>query len=153
MHAQPEISGTREAFFLKAPLPGFPTPEVGKWELRDSYVIDIEPLLAAGSYCYLHKVGYVDKETYELNWMDIYDRTSLLWKTILIYNTPRKINTGEAVLLPEVWGGTVVDFQNSHVTLAISGFQDSIRIDSEVDPELQDVTIQASPAILNQIMK
>jgi hypothetical protein len=142
-----------DSFYLKAPLPGFATPKAGRWELRDSYIIDVQPLPAAGSYCYLHKVGYVDVETYALNGIDIYDRNSALWKTIIIYNLPRSINNAERVLLPEAWGGTVVDFQNSHITLAVSGVGNSIRVDGEADPELQDAITQASPAILSQIMK
>src|SRR5215472_17123426 len=34
----------------------WPSPAVGKWELRDEYIIDITPLPKLGSYCYGHKV-------------------------------------------------------------------------------------------------
>jgi len=43
----------------------FPKPAMGKWELRDSYVIALERLPnAAKGYCYSRRVMYVDKENY-----------------------------------------------------------------------------------------
>jgi hypothetical protein len=44
---------------------GWPTPALGKWQLRDVYVISVSkvPSKAAG-YCYGKRVMYVDKATY-----------------------------------------------------------------------------------------
>ena len=43
----------------------FPKPAMGKWELRDSYVISLRRLpSAAQGYCYSWRVMYVDKENY-----------------------------------------------------------------------------------------
>ncbi|HEY2105056.1 MAG TPA: DUF1329 domain-containing protein, partial [Candidatus Binataceae bacterium] len=86
---------TPRGYLVKGSLPGWPKPEAGKWELRNVYVIDVAPLPAAGDYCYSHKVGYVDKETYALTWVEIYGRDSALEKVWPIYQTPRRISSGE----------------------------------------------------------
>ncbi len=52
----------------------FPKPELGKWEVRETQVIDTRriPSMRAG-YCYGKQIMYVDKATYNLIWKDLYD--------------------------------------------------------------------------------
>ena len=96
---------------IKGSLPGWPKPASGKWELRDTYIVDVTPLPAAGDYCYSHKIGYVDKQTYALTWMEMYDQTSKLWKVWPAYQVPRRISSGEEVLLPEIFSTTILNFR------------------------------------------
>lgn len=58
-----------------------PKPVVGKWEVRDSYVIDVRrvPFQRAG-YCYGKQVVYVDQYSYNTSWKDLYDPTMKLIK-------------------------------------------------------------------------
>lgn len=52
----------------------FPKPEVGKWEVRATQVIDTRrvPSMRAG-YCYGKQIMYIDKASYNLIWKDLYD--------------------------------------------------------------------------------
>ncbi len=52
----------------------FPKPEVGKWEVRNTRVIDTRriPSMRAG-YCYGKQIMYVDRDTDNLVWKDLYD--------------------------------------------------------------------------------
>jgi hypothetical protein len=61
----------------------FPRPSMGKWELRDAYVISLKrlPQFAHG-YCYGERVMYVDKENYfGAGELDLYDPSGHLFKT------------------------------------------------------------------------
>jgi hypothetical protein len=132
-------------------VPGWPRPEAGKWELRDVYIVDVRPLPAAGDYCYSHKIGYVDKETYALTWIEMYGRDSMLEKVWPIYQTPRRIGTGEEVVIPEASSSTLLNFKNGHATAAI---QDSpVRIDADAPADVQNASVAASSSGLGQIMK
>jgi hypothetical protein len=142
---------TPGGYLLKGSVPGWPKPEAGKWELRDVYVIDVTPLPAAGDYCYLHKVGYVDKETYALTWIEMYGRDSTLWKVWPIYQTPRRIGTGEEVVIPEANSSTMLNFKNAHASAAPQG--GPIHIDNEAPADLQNAAVAASSSGLGQIMK
>jgi hypothetical protein len=50
-----------------------PKPAVGKWEVRDSYVIDVRriPSQKAG-YCYGKQIMYIDQQSYNISWKDLY---------------------------------------------------------------------------------
>jgi hypothetical protein len=59
----------------------FPKPEVGKWETRDTYVIDTRRISSQKSgYCYGKQIMYVDKSTFVIFWKDIYDPHMKLFK-------------------------------------------------------------------------
>ncbi|MBF6567505.1 MAG: DUF1329 domain-containing protein [Candidatus Binataceae bacterium] len=97
----------------------FPSPRVGKWELRDDYVIDVRriPALATG-YCYGKKIIYVDKQTSLGSWTDIYDTNMKLWKVApvqnLVHEVPSEGNqlAGNNILI------SMYDMQNNHLTSA-----------------------------------
>jgi len=52
----------------------FPKPVVGKWEVRDTQVIDTRriPSMRSG-YCYGKQIMYIDTESSNLIWKDLYD--------------------------------------------------------------------------------
>ena len=142
---------TPDGYMIKGSLPGWPKPASGKWELRDTYIVDVTPLPAAGDYCYSHKIGYVDKQTYALTWMEMYDQTSKLWKVWPAYQVPRRISSGEEVLLPEIFSTTILNFGSSHATVALQS--GPVRIDDEAPKDLQNPAVAASSSGLVQIMK
>jgi hypothetical protein len=59
----------------------WPRPALGKWEMRDGYVIEMSRLPAyASGYCYGRRVIYVDKETLYPLTIDLYDLAGGLYK-------------------------------------------------------------------------
>ncbi len=52
----------------------FPKPEVGKWQVRDTYVIDVRRIPSQQKgYCYGKQILYVDKNSDEVLWKDGFD--------------------------------------------------------------------------------
>jgi hypothetical protein len=52
----------------------FPTPKVGKWEVRDNWVIDIRGIPSQrNGYCYGKQIMWVDKVSANALWKDMYD--------------------------------------------------------------------------------
>ena len=77
-----------------------PKPSVGKWELRNVYVISLTRVGPdAGSYCYGKRVLYVDKETWAPVAAETYDRSLALWKVHLIGYRPIPISGGGEVMI------------------------------------------------------
>jgi hypothetical protein len=60
----------------------FPSPSAVTWQVRSVAVLDIRrvPSMVAG-YCYGSRMAYIDRETWQPIWMDLYDSGLLLWKT------------------------------------------------------------------------
>jgi hypothetical protein len=59
----------------------FPKPVVGAWELRTIAVLDVRRTPAhASGYCYGSRMAFIDKETWQPDWMDLYDPDLKLWK-------------------------------------------------------------------------
>jgi len=77
-----------------------PKPSIGRWELRDVYVISLERVGPdANSYCYGKRVIYVDKETWAPVAVETYDQSMALWKVHLIGYRPIPIsNDGEVMI-------------------------------------------------------
>ncbi|MGH7931939.1 MAG: DUF1329 domain-containing protein [Candidatus Binataceae bacterium] len=95
----------------------FSTPALSKWQVRDAYQIDVRriPELAAG-YCYGSRILYVDKESMQAMWADLYDSNMKLWK---IDYDPQAItevpNVGNDIWTNNGWG-SIYDVQNEHMT-------------------------------------
>lgn len=150
VHVAP-VGLTPQGYSIKGTAPGWPRPEAGKWELRDTWVIDVTPLPAAGDYCYSHKVGYIDKETYALTWIEMYGKNAALEKVWPLFQTPRRIGTGEEVIIPEVNSTTMLNFKDNHATAAAQA--SALRIDEQAPGDLQNAAVAASASGLGQIMK
>ena len=69
VNADPKIYGDTANYY---PI-FFPKPGVGKWEVRDSYVIDVRriPSQRAG-YCYGKQIIYVDQYSDNISWKELY---------------------------------------------------------------------------------
>ena len=150
VHLNP-IGLTPDGYLIKGSLPGWPKPAAGKWELREVYVVDVTPLPAAGDYCYSHKVGYVDKQTYALSWIEMYGRDAALEKVWPIYQTPRRIGTGEEVVIPEANSTVLLNFEKAHATVALQG--SPVRVDEQAPGDVQNAAVAASASGLGQILK
>ncbi len=60
----------------------FPGPRAVTWQVRPVAVLDIRRVPSmAGGYCYGSRMAYIDRETWQPIWMDLYDAGLLLWKT------------------------------------------------------------------------
>ncbi len=68
--ADPKVYGNLSNYYSLY----FPKPEIGKWEVRGSYIIDTRrvPSMRAG-YCYGKRIMWVDKYSYSISWADLYD--------------------------------------------------------------------------------
>jgi len=101
----------------------FPKPAMGKWELRDTYVLSLKRLPQfANGYCYRNRVMYVDKENYfGAGELDLYDAPAKLSKTQLVFLYPVSIpgSKGDVVeLLAGPYIGLLVNFRNKHVSIS-----------------------------------
>ncbi len=151
MHEDPATAGHPSAFVQPAGgMPGWPTPKLGKWELRDVYALDLAPLpdLARG-YCYGHKVVYVDIQSWVPVSADIFDPNGKLWKVGLVDYHPWTINGGE-VIVPQVVDIILWDLENSHTTLSTVG---KGLFNQGAPRQYQDVGVMAFPASLAQVMQ
>ena len=151
IHEDPAQSGHPSAFVQPAGgMPGWPTPRLGKWELRDVYALDLLPLpdLARG-YCYGHKVVYVDTQSWVPLSADIYDPNGRLWKVGLVNYHPWTLN-GTDVIVPQVVDIILWDLQNSHTTLSTVG---KGLFNQNAPKQYQDVAVMAFPASLAQVMQ
>jgi Protein of unknown function (DUF1329) len=132
-------------------VPNWPSPAVGKWELRDEYIIDIAPLPKLGGYCYGHKVMFVDKETWNETWIDNYDAQGKYWKGEMIYLKPHPLNSGEMYVYRGTNSEAMVDFQNTHATTSRPTGEPMF--DKDCKDECAEPEIYAFPGGLSRIMR
>jgi hypothetical protein len=134
----------------------FPKPAMGKWELRDTYVIALKrlPQFAKG-YCYSERVMYVDKENYfGAGQLDLYGPSRTLYKAQLVFLYPAEIpSTGGDVaeLQSGPNTGLLVDFRHKHVTV-LPYLRACLDSECAKDGYL-DVSRYASPGGLMQILR
>ncbi len=109
-----------EKYFDRAGLPGWPSPEVGKWEVRNAYVLDVAPLPAMSpGYCYPHKIIFVDTETFVQLFLDMYDQSGKLWKSELIWYRPIAVNDHENYIVHAQDDEVMLDWENTHATTSL----------------------------------
>ncbi len=59
----------------------FPSPAAVTWQVRPVAVLDIRRVPSmTGGYCYGSRMAYIDRETWQPIWMDLYDAELHLWK-------------------------------------------------------------------------
>jgi hypothetical protein len=134
----------------------FPKPGVGKWELRDAYVVDIQriPSMQRG-YCYTHRIVFLDKETLEPIDIDLYDNTGNFWKGVLniYFPTPLPGSPGDFVTAlggPGNICSTMWDIQNNHITISVMY---NSKIDNEMPDQYKDSSRWGTPAGMSQVMQ
>ena len=127
-------------------------PRLGKWELRDTYVIDMSQLPAySQGYCYSRRVLYVDKETFLPLAIELYDRQGALFKFITQFWTPLAVPSAGSVLGtngPQT--GWSINFADQHVTIALT---QSSCYNTNCQPQYLDASQYASPEGLMKIVQ
>jgi hypothetical protein len=165
VHAVPEAfdsAGTAVGLDPRYYYPGgtgvvpFPRPTAGRWELRDSYVIAIERLPQfSNDYCYGKRVLYVDKENYFAGaQLDLYDSSSQLFKSQLVFSYPELIPGTESDLAQLVAGSNtsfLINFKDRHLSLE-PNLHACINSDCDRDGYL-DIRRYASPDGLMKIVQ
>lgn len=84
-----------------------------KWEIVDTYVLEITP--KNSDYCYPRKVLHLNKVTFDTHWTLIWDKRGEYWKEQFGMFTPVKLADGR-----EVWSVgdvTIVNVQNGRSTI------------------------------------
>jgi hypothetical protein len=137
------------SFKVKGPVPRWPRPVAGKWELRDAYVIAYTPVPALGRFCYGVRVAFLDKEDWMPLAFDVYDANRNLWKLFLQSTRPLKLDNGEETIL-SIGDAQVLDLENTHLSFALYGGRPDIK---DVPSVARNVEIWAFPGSLTQVMK
>ena len=131
------------------PVPGWPREAMGKWEVRDVYVIDVVPINK--DYCYAHKVFYVDKQSWDALGYETYDKEGKLWKVNKNSLGPVTLNNGEQTVVSAATEDAIWDLQNTHASVSTIGSVPEI--DKDASAELQDASTYAFPGGLSRIMR
>jgi len=103
----------------------FPGDKAVVWQLRTVAVLDLRRVPSkAGGYCYGSRMAFIDKETWQPIWMDLFDAGLHLWKTGPSIYKPMPLpgTTGDVatgVGGPGDGDYTFWDVQNNHLTLDI----------------------------------
>src|SRR5579875_511292 len=133
----------------------YPGPNAVVWQVRPVAVLDIRrvPSMQAG-YCYGSRMAYIDKETWEPIWMDLYDSGLKLWKTgPSIYRPMPLPGTNGDVCTGAGGPGdgeyTFWDVQNLHMTFDI---QSGGQIDQDA-AEYDNYDRWGTPAGMDQVMQ
>ena len=151
----PEVPGyTNKANYYQPVY--FATPRAGKFMLRDVAVLDIRRTeKMTQGYCYGSRMAYIDKQTWQPIWMDLYDGGLKLWKTgPSMYKTMTLPNTGGDVTTGGGGPGDGLyefyDQQNEHMTFDI---QTDALINENVPAQYQDFNRWGTPAGMLQVMQ
>jgi hypothetical protein len=159
VHADPKVfeqcgspSSLPEDYFYpasKGVLP-WPQPTLGKWEIRNVYVIEMSrlPRFASG-YCYRRRVIYVDKETLFPLAIDLYDSGGALYKFWTGFLTPFPVpRTGDALAVNGATELLIVNFRDRHMTMATAA---NVCFNSDCNAQYLDISRYASPEGLSKI--
>jgi len=127
-------------------------PSVGKWELRNVYVIEMSRLPEYSSgYCYRRRVLYIDKETFFPLAIELYDPQGGLFKYITQFWTPMAVPSGGAVLGTNgPQAGLSVNFADKHISISVT---QSSCYNTDCQPQYLDATQYASPEGLMKIIQ
>jgi hypothetical protein len=138
----------------------FPKPIIGKWEVRDTYVIDVRriPSLQAG-YCYGKQIINVDQYSFVPLWKDSYDPSMKLVKieaaikvAAPVRGSGMQFSTGNVIEV--VW-----DVEKEHVTAFItSGASGKELVNGDQCRNLEgvnydDIQQYSTPGGLTQVMR
>lgn len=135
---------------------GWPKPSWGKWQVRDTDIINSTKLPSqSAGYCYGKRVMYVDKPDSAPLWEELYDPSGKLWKIGgLFLHTVDVPNVGpvdaSGSLIYEFW-----DIQNNHASIIADPTDNShpFYVNEQVPKDYLDLTRYSTPSGLNMIMK
>ena len=135
---------------------GWPKPSWGKWELRDTYALEIRKLPAkAAGYCYGKRIMYIDRQFYGVLWQDLYDSKMRLWKVALLQPIVIKVprigpQNSSGAQYSHYW-----DLQNRHATFSgpNDGHGYDVLINDEAPEEYGDIERYTTPGGLSEVMR
>jgi len=135
---------------------GWPKTSWGKWELRDTYVLDVRRLPAyRQDYCYGKRIMYIDKQWDGILWEDLYDAKMQLWKIgflqpIVIDVPGIGPQNSSGASLGHFW-----DIQNNHATFGgpADGHGYVLLLNDQVPQEYLDVKKYTTPEGLYEVMR
>jgi Protein of unknown function (DUF1329) len=153
----PQLYGKPSNFYF--PL-FFPKPEIGKWEVRDAYVLDVRRVPSDRTgYCYGKQILYIDKDVYVIWWKDGYDTDLKLYKVEMADRIARPVpnegiqyNGGNAI-------ETMWDMDKHHLTAFVTATPEGKGVLSNdacrnVDGvNYDDVQRYSTPGGLSQVMR
>lgn len=131
-------------------LPGFMKAGRGHWELRTQYLVDFRWLANLGSYCFSHRINYVDAETWRQDGVDEYDNEGKFWKATVNANEPRQYRGQETIILGSANGTVMLDFQNMHASATVNTLA---TYDNDVPGDWRDAEVNVTPGSLARVMK
>jgi hypothetical protein len=159
VHAEPKVfdqCGTGSSLPADYFHPGsmgvlpWPRPALGKWEVREVYVIEMSrlPTYASG-YCYSRRVIYVDKETLFPLAIDLYDSGGALYKFWTGFLAPFRVpGTGTALAVNGATELLIVNFKDKHMTVGTAA---SVCFNADCNSQYLDTSRYASPEGLSKI--
>ncbi len=149
---QDPVKGRESASYnVGASFPGWPTPDSGKWQIRDLHLIELQPLPAQSNYCYSHRVIYIDKETWFNVFTEMYDADGKFWKLHWNNVAPLRDGSSEVLVNPASQvSGVMLDFKGNHAS--IDRFRD-MTVGGEVPRQYQNTEQLAFPAGLQQVLQ
>jgi hypothetical protein len=131
-------------------------PSWGKWEVRDSYLLDIRRIpVRAHGYCYGKRLMYLDKQFYGALWEDLYDKDMRLWKIALLQPIVMMVpqiglQSSAGAQISHFW-----DIQNNHATFSgpngNRGY--NVLINDDAPKQYLDIRKYTTPEGLNEIMR
>ena len=135
---------------------GWPKPSWGKWELRDTFVLDIRKIPSkASGYCYGKRIMYVDKQFYGALWQDLYDSKMQPWKFALLQPIVLKVprigpQNSSGAQYSHYW-----DIKNNHATYngPNDGHGYDVLINDDVPKSWDDLAKYSNPSGLDQVMR
>ena len=132
-------------------LPGWPKAGGGHYELRTMDLIDLKWMPQLGSYCFAHRVYYVDRATWVPVLLEEYDNENKFWKTGWNKYAPLKVHGQETLVLDGYCSSVNVDWQNAHTSISYTTGIPTI--DDDVPGEYKDVANLSQPGSLARVMK
>ncbi len=128
----------------------WPRPALGKWELRDVYIIEMSRLPAyASGYCYSRRVLYIDKETLFPLAIDLYDPSGALFKSWIEFQSPMQVpGTGTALGVNGANELLIANFKDKHLTVSTA---EHPCFNGDCRRQYLDVSRYASPEGLSKI--
>jgi Protein of unknown function (DUF1329) len=135
---------------------GWSKPTWGKWEVRDTFVLDVRklPSLASG-YCYGKRIMYIDKQFYGALWLDLYDAKMQLWRVALFQPIIIKVpqigpQNSTGAQYSHTW-----DLRENHATYSgpNDGHGYDVLINEEAPKGWDDISKYSTPGGLNEVMR
>jgi len=134
----------------------FASPKAATWQPRTVALVDVRRTeQTARGYCYGSRMAYIDKETWQPIWMDLYDTGLKLWKTGPSMYKPMPLpNTNGDVATGGGGPGDGMyifwDIQGLHLSFDI---QTDALINENVPAQYQDFQRWGTPAGMLQVMQ